>query len=152
MHLVLYQPEIPQNVGTLIRFAACMGISLDIIEPCGFLFTDKHLRRAGMDYIEVARIQRFLSWSDFCQKSKGGRRIAVTTGAENSYTSFKFESTDYLLMGQESVGFPPSILEACDDQVAIPMMPGTRSLNVALAASIVTSEALRQTKGLPHYG
>jgi len=152
MNLVLFQPEIPQNVGTLMRFTACMGISLDIIEPCSFLFTDKHLKRAGMDYIELSTTRRFASWAEFCQVRKGARRIAVTTTASESYTSFSFEPTDVLIMGQESTGFPPHILDDCHHTVAIPMVPGTRSLNLALAAAIVTTEALRQTKGLPKHG
>lgn len=152
MHLVLFQPEIPQNVGTLMRFTACLGIPLDIIEPCGFLFTDKHLKRAGMDYMELSTTRRFASWADFCEARKGARRVAVTASAPQSYTEFSFEPTDVLIMGQESSGFPSDILDDCDETVAIPMVPGRRSLNLAIAASIVTSEALRQTKGLPNHG
>jgi tRNA (cytidine/uridine-2'-O-)-methyltransferase len=149
MHLVLFQPEIPQNVGTLMRFAACMGMPLDIIEPCGFLFTDKHLKRAGMDYIELATIHRFPSWSAFCEARKGARRIAVTGSSSQSYIDFSFKNNDLLIMGQESTGFPPQIIEECDETVAIPMIPGRRSLNLALAAAIVTTEAIRQTGGIP---
>lgn len=152
MKLVLFQPEIPQNVGTLIRFTACLGIPLDIIEPCGFLFTDKHLKRAGMDYIELANLQKFKSWADFCNNRRGERRIAVTASARESYAAFSFEPTDLLIMGQESSGFPPHIIEDCHETVAIPMVRGTRSLNLAIAAAIVTTEALRQTKRLPKYG
>jgi tRNA (cytidine/uridine-2'-O-)-methyltransferase len=149
MHLVLFQPEIPHNVGTLMRFAACMGLTLDIIEPCGFLFTDKHLKRAGMDYVELATTHRFASWSAFCESYPQKRRVAVTPLAAQSYTDFSFNSSDLLIMGQESTGFPSDILEACDETVAIPMIPNRRSLNVALAAAIVTTEALRQTQQLP---
>jgi len=149
MHLVLFQPEIPQNVGTLMRFAACMGIPLDIIEPCGFLFTDKHLKRAGMDYVELAIIQRFPSWKTFCEERTGGRRIAVTTSADHRYNEFSFEPSDLVIMGQESTGFPPDILEDCHEMVAIPMVVGRRSLNMALAAAIVTTEVLRQTNQFP---
>lgn len=149
MHLVLFQPEIPQNVGTLMRFAACMGIALDVIEPCGFLFTDKHLKRAGMDYVELATTHRFSSWKLFCEEHKKMRRVAIIPSSPQLYTDFSFEPSDLLIMGQESSGFPPDIVEDCHETVAIPMMSGRRSLNLALAASIVTTEALRQTGQLP---
>lgn len=149
MHLVLFQPEIPQNVGTLMRFAACMGICLDIIEPCGFLFTDKHLRRAGMDYIDLAATSRHSSWKAFSEARKGFRRIAITPFSSQCYTGFPFEDSDLLIMGQESIGFPSEIIDDCHETVAIPMVPGRRSLNIALAAAIVTTEALRQTHQLP---
>lgn len=149
MHLVLFQPEIPQNVGTLMRFAACMGISLDIIEPCGFLFTDKHLKRAGMDYVELALTHRFSSWETFCEERRKKRRVAIIPSASRLYTDFSFMPTDLMIMGQESIGLPPHIIEACNETVAIPMVPGRRSLNLALAAAIVTTEALRQTHQFP---
>lgn len=149
MHLVLFQPEIPQNVGALMRFAACMNLPLDVIEPCGFLFTDKHLKRAGMDYMELAKVARFPSWKVFCEERKGMRRIAVTTSSSQCYTNFSFSSSDLIIMGQESSGFPQEILEDCHDTVKIPMVSGIRSLNLALAAAIVSSEALRQTHQLP---
>jgi tRNA (cytidine/uridine-2'-O-)-methyltransferase len=149
MHLVLFQPEIPQNMGTLMRFSACLGIPLDVIEPCGFLFTDKYLKRAGMDYIERSITQRFPSWKAFCEARKGARRIAITTSSHRIYTEFSFEPTDLLIMGQESVGLPSNILDDCHESVTIPMVSDTRSLNLALAAAIVTTEALRQTHQLP---
>ncbi len=149
MHLVLFQPEIPQNVGTLIRFSACLGIPLDIIEPCGFLFSDKHLKRAGMDYIDLSQTQRFSSWRDFCNQRKGARRIAVSTTAQESYVNFSFKPDDLLIMGQESSGLPNEVLEECHESVSIPMVPERRSLNLALSAAIVTMEALRQTNQLP---
>jgi tRNA (cytidine/uridine-2'-O-)-methyltransferase len=149
MHLVLFQPEIPQNVGTLMRFAACMGIPLDVIEPCGFLFTDKHLKRAGMDYLELATTHRYSSWNTFYEAQKKNRCIAITPSAIQLYTEFSFAPSDFLIMGQESTGFPPDILEDCHETVAIPMVAGRRSLNLALAAAIVTTEALRQTGQLP---
>lgn len=149
MHLVLFQPEIPHNVGTLMRFAACMGIPLDVIEPCGFLFTDKHLKRAGMDYIELATTNRFSSWKAFCEERKGSRRVAITSSSPQNYIDFTFKPSDLLIMGQESTGFPPDIIEDCHESVAIPMVPGRRSLNLAIAAAIVTTKALRQTHQLP---
>ena len=149
MHLVLFQPEIPQNMGTLMRFSACMGIPLDVIEPCGFLLTDKYLKRAGMDYMERSITHCFPSWKAFGEARKGMRRIAITTGSNHSYMDFPFEPTDLLIMGQESVGIPLDILDDCHESVTIPMVSGTRSLNLALAAAIVTTEALRQTHQLP---
>ncbi|HUX78175.1 MAG TPA: tRNA (cytidine(34)-2'-O)-methyltransferase [Alphaproteobacteria bacterium] len=149
MHLVLFQPEIPQNVGTLMRFAACMGLPLDVIEPCGFLFTDKHLKRAGMDYIELATTNRFSSWKTFCEERKGSRRVAVTSSSSQNYNDFCFQHSDLLIMGQESTGFPPNVIEDCHETVTIPMVSGRRSLNLALAAAIVVTEALRQTGKLP---
>jgi len=148
MNLVLFQPEIPQNVGVLIRFAACMGVPLDIIEPCGFLFTDKQLRRASMDYRDLATVERFLSWPAFCEARKGRRRIAVIPRAPQAYTTFSFERSDLLIMGQESTGLPPSIVEECEEVISIPMRPERRSLNLAIASAIVTTEALRQTHQL----
>jgi tRNA (cytidine/uridine-2'-O-)-methyltransferase len=149
MHLVLFQPEIPQNMGTLMRFSACMGIPLDVIEPCGFLLTDKYLKRAGMDYMERAVTHRFPSWKAFCEARKGMRRIAITTASNDSYIEFSFEPTDLLIMGQESRGIPSDILDDCHESVTIPMVSGTRSLNLALAAAIVITEALRQTHQFP---
>ncbi|MBY0500687.1 MAG: tRNA (cytidine(34)-2'-O)-methyltransferase [Alphaproteobacteria bacterium] len=149
MHLVLFQPEIPQNMGTLMRFAACLGIPLDVVEPCGFLFTDKHLKRAGMDYIDLATTHRFPSWKALCEKRKGARRVAITTSSSEKYHEFSFEPDDLLIMGQESVGLPRDILDDCHESVNIPMVSGVRSLNLALAAAIVATEALRQTRQLP---
>jgi len=153
MELVLVQPEIPQNVGTLMRFAACMGLSLDIVEPCGFLFTDKHLKRAGMDYLDLATVHRFPSWHAFCEARKYARRVAVTPFSiafrSHRYTDFAFDASDLLIMGQESAGLSKDVLDTCHAVVSIPMMQGTRSLNLSLAAAIVTTEALRQTRGLP---
>jgi tRNA (cytidine/uridine-2'-O-)-methyltransferase len=149
MHLALFQPEIPQNVGTLMRFAACMGVPLDVIEPCGFLFSDKHLKRAGMDYIELSTTTLFPSWKALCENRKGARRVAITSSSPQNYIDFSFKPSDLLIMGQESSGFPPVVLEECHETVAIPMVTGRRSLNLALAAAIVTTEALRQTHLLP---
>lgn len=149
MHLVLFQPEIPQNMGTLMRYAACLGIPIDVVEPCGFLFTDKHLKRAGMDYMDLATTHRFPSWKALCEMRKGARRVAITTSSLQKYHEFSFEPDDLLIMGQESVGLPEDILDDCHESVTIPMVSGTRSLNLALAAAIVATEALRQTRQLP---
>lgn len=149
MRLVLFQPEIPQNVGTLIRFAACMGLPLDIIEPCGFLFTDKHFKRSSMDYQNFASVHRFVSWKAFCHGRQDMRRVGITTKSPQPYLKFSFESSDLLILGQESCGFPSCVVEDFHETVAIPMMPKTRSLNLAIAGAIVASEALRQTHQFP---
>lgn len=149
MRLALYLPEIPQNVGTLMRFCACMGIPLDIIEPCGFVFSDKKLLRAGMDYMDRVTLKRHSSWDAFLQNMPKKRLVATTPHTHTKYHEFEFSSQDVILMGPEGEGLPDSILEACQKHVAIPQQPETRSLNVSLAASIITSEALRQLGELP---
>ena len=149
MHLVLFQPEIPQNMGALMRFSACMNLPLDVIEPCGFLLTDKHLKRAGMDYREKAMTTRFSSWKEFCEARKNLRRVAVSASGSQSCYDFSFQLSDLLIMGQESSGFPREIIEDCHETITIPMVSGVRSLNLAIAAAIVSTEALRQTHQLP---
>ncbi|WP_033444408.1 tRNA (cytidine(34)-2'-O)-methyltransferase [Candidatus Odyssella thessalonicensis] len=146
MRLALYQPEIPQNAGTLMRLAACLGVPLDIIEPCGFIWQDQKLQRAGMDYIELANVQRHASFEAF-KANIPQRLILVDTKAATSFLDFSFQKNDILLMGKESVGVPESVFEAIPDRVIIPMLPGRRSLNVAVAAAMVLGEALRQTNG-----
>jgi len=148
MRLALYEPDIPQNAGTLIRLGACLGVGVDIIEPCGFLFTDKGLRRAGMDYLELAEIARHASWEKFRQSAKG-RIVLLTSKAADPYTEFAFAPDDIILLGRESAGVPDEVHEAAHARLRIPLKPGLRSLNVALAGAIVLGEALRQTKGLP---
>jgi len=148
MRLALYEPDIPQNAGTLIRLGACLGVPVDIIEPCGFLFTDKGLKRAGMDYLEVAEITRHATWEKFRETAKG-RIVLLTSKAADPYTEFAFAADDIILAGRESAGVPDEVHEAADARLAIPMKPGLRSLNVALASAIVLGEALRQTRGFP---
>jgi tRNA (cytidine/uridine-2'-O-)-methyltransferase len=145
MRLALYQPEIPQNTGTLIRLAACLGVPLDIIEPCGFIWNDKKLERAGMDYIELANVTRHNSYAAF-RKALPHRIILIDTKGESSYQDFKFEPHDILMLGQESVGVPESVFSEIPDRVVIPMQQGARSLNVAIAGAMVLSEALRQSR------
>lgn len=151
MRLALYQPEIPQNTGTLIRLSACLNVHLDVIEPCGFVWNDQKLRRAGMDYIELANMTRHLSWEKFLsqQQSNAHRIILLDAHAKQSFLDFKFRETDVLLLGKESSGVPDSVLKEVTETVIIPMVPGTRSLNMAISASIVLSEALRQTNQFP---
>lgn len=148
IQIALFQPEIAQNVGTLLRFGACMGTPINIIEPCGFLMTDQKLRRAGMDYADLACMNRYSSWDNFLENKPMGRLIATSPASKKVYTDFQFENNDILLMGQESVGLPEEILLNSKDSVSIPMLEGRRSLNLALSAGIIASEALRQINGL----
>ena len=149
MRLALYQPDIPQNAGALLRLGACLGVPIDIIEPCGFLFTDKYLRRAGMDYLDQAEWVRHESWERFLETVNGQRLILLTARAETSYSDFAFRADDVLIVGRESAGVPAEIHEKVDARVKIPLKSGMRSINVAQAGSMVLGEALRQTKGFP---
>lgn len=151
LRLALYQPDIPQNTGTIIRLCACFGIGLDIIEPAGFDASDRNLRRAGMDYVERAAVTRHVSWDSFEAWRRGEQRrlVLATVRGGKGHADFPFSGSDVLLFGRESAGVPDTVRAACDAQVRIAMMPGLRSLNVALSAAIMASEALRQTGGLP---
>ena len=146
MELALYQPDIPQNTGAMIRTCACLGVPVHIIEPCGFPFSDKGLRRAGLDYLELAEITRHNSWDHFNEwrKGSGKRLVLLTTKAATPYTDFEFLSGDILLAGRESAGVPDALHKCVDARVIIPMQKGARSLNVAVAAAMVLGEALRQ--------
>ncbi len=144
MRLVLYEPDIPQNTGTLMRLAACFDVPVDIIEPCGFIFDDKRMRRAGMDYLDMVNVTRHDSWDKFFDAHRG-RIVLLTTKGHRSYADFEFREDDILLLGRESAGVPESVHQAVDVQLRIPMRPEARSINVALAGSIVLGEALRQT-------
>ncbi len=148
MRLALYQPEIPQNTGTLLRLGACLGVGVDIIEPCGFVWNDARLKRAGMDYMELVTVQRHVSWRSF-KDQVTSRLILLDAKATTSFLDFQFQPEDILVLGQESRGVPDSVYEEMSHQVIIPMVPGRRSLNVAISAAIVLSEALRQTKLYP---
>ena len=150
--LVLYQPDIPQNTGTMLRLCACLGVDVHVIEPTGFDLSDRALRRAGMDYLGQVRLIRHLSWDKFMawQTESGRRLVLATTKAALPYTDFAFGSGDLILMGRESAGVPDAVHEAADARLLIPMAAGLRSLNVATAAAMVLGEALRQTKAFPH--
>jgi len=148
VRLALYQPDIPQNAGTLIRLGACLGVPIDIIEPCGFLLDDRRLRRSVMDYADGADVTRHISWSAF-QAWRPGRLVLLSTKAALPYTDFAFRPDDVLMVGRESSGVPDEVHAGADARVLIPMRPGARSLNVALAAAMVLGEALRQTDLLP---
>ncbi len=148
MRLALFEPDIPQNAGALIRLCACLDVPLDIIEPCGFLFSDRGLKRAGMDYLDAAEIRRHSSWTQFL-KTRKGRIVLLTTRGPEAYTAFNFRHDDILLLGRESAGVPQAVHDIAGARVKIPMKPGLRSLNVALAGAMALGEALRQTGGFP---
>jgi tRNA (cytidine/uridine-2'-O-)-methyltransferase len=150
MRLALYQPDIPQNAGTILRLAACLGVAVDVIGPAGFDMSDRNLRRAGLDYLNHVEIARHVSFAAFLAQrdaaaARPGRLILLTTTGETVYADFAFASDDTLLLGRESAGAPESVHEAVEARLRIPMRPGLRSLNVAVAAGIVLGEALRQT-------
>jgi tRNA (cytidine/uridine-2'-O-)-methyltransferase len=152
MRLALYEPDIPQNTGTLLRLCACLGVGVDLIEPCGFILDDRRLRRAGMDYLESVELVRHRSWAaygDWRRSHDAGRLLLLTTKAETPYVDFRFAASDTLMVGRETEGVPDAVHAACDARLLIPMRPGLRSLNVALAAAMVLGEALRQTGGFP---
>jgi len=149
MRIALYQPDIPQNTGTILRLAACLGLGVDIVEPCGFVLTDKRLRRAGMDYLDAVDLRRHASWEAYLAAPRAGRRVLLTTRGETVYTDFAFRPDDTLLLGRESAGAPPEVHAAADARLRVPLRAGQRSLNVAVAAAMVAGEALRQTGGFP---
>lgn len=148
MRLALFQPDIPQNTGALIRLCACLQVPLDIIEPCGFLLDDKRLRRAGLDYHAQAQVTRHRSWDSY-QQQRRGRLLLLTTGASAPYTGFAFAGDDNLLLGRESAGVPAEVHDVADARLRIPVGADCRSLNVALAGAMALGEALRQTAGFP---
>ena len=145
MRLALYQPDMAPNTGAMMRLCACFGAGLDIIEPCGFVFDDKKLKRAAMDYIDHLDYRRHASWDEFRREMAPRRLILLTTKADMPYHNFIFRADDILMVGRESAGVPDEVHTAADARILIPMRPETRSLNVALSAAIVLSEALRQT-------
>ena len=154
MRLALYQPDIPQNTGTLLRLGACLDLAIDIIEPCGFLFNEKAMRRAGMDYLDFANYRRHNSWNDFLEyreehPEEYGRIILLTTHGSTSFVDFKFAPNDIILMGRESAGVPENVHNLADAQLLIPMNPEARSINMAISAAMAVTEGLRQTNGFP---
>ncbi|MEX2453953.1 MAG: tRNA (cytidine(34)-2'-O)-methyltransferase [Rhodospirillaceae bacterium] len=151
MRIALYEPDIPQNAGALFRLAACLGVPVDVIEPCGFLLDDRRLRRVSMDYGAQADIARHASWSEYVANRRPGRIVLLSTGAEMPYTAFGFTSSDILLLGRESAGVPDFVHEMADARLIVPMTAGARSLNVVTAAAMVLGEALRQTGGFPDF-
>ncbi len=148
MHIALYQPDIPQKLGSILRLCACLGVTCHIIEPCGFILDDKRLKRVAMDYAEQAHYVRHVSWEQFITSARGqaARIVLLTTKARHSCYDFSFMSSDILLLGRESAGVPQSVAEVADARIGIPMTPPARSLNIAQAASMALGEALRQTR------
>ncbi|MBR2273729.1 MAG: tRNA (cytidine(34)-2'-O)-methyltransferase [Alphaproteobacteria bacterium] len=154
MRLALFQPDIPQNTGTLLRLGACLDLPLDIIEPCGFIFNEKAMKRAGMDYLNIATYRRHNSWNDFLDyrnqhPDEYGRIVLLTTHASTPYTNFAFKPNDIILMGRESAGVPEAVHKLADSRLLIPMNKNARSINVAVSAVMVIGEALRQTDMFP---
>lgn len=150
MRIALYQPDIPQNTGTILRLCACLGIEAHMIAPAGFPTSDRAFRRAGMDYLDAVAIVRHASWQAFgsWRHEAGHRLLLFTTTAAASYLDHAYRDTDVLLFGRESAGVPEDIHAAADARLRIPMRPGLRSLNVAVAAAMAAGEALRQTGGI----
>lgn len=146
MRLALYQPDIPQNAGTIMRTCACFGVPLDLIGPAGFDVSDRRLRRAGLDYLDRLDLTRHISFASFASdlRDRGRRLILLTTRGSTPYWHHTFGAGDTLLLGRESAGVPPDVHEAADIRLFIPMQPGLRSLNVAVAAAVVLGEAIRQ--------
>lgn len=153
MRIALYQPDIPQNTGTLLRLAACLDVAVDIIRPAGFELSDRALRRAGLDYLDHATLTQHASWETFEHWRSSSvpkpRLVLLSARADTSYLEFAFAENDILLVGRESAGVPDEVHKTVDAAVRIPMRPGFRSLNVAVAAAMVVGETLRQCRTLP---
>jgi tRNA (cytidine/uridine-2'-O-)-methyltransferase len=151
MRIALYQPDIAQNTGTMLRLCACLGLEAHIIEPAGFPASDRAFRRAGMDYLDQVALTRHASWQAFEQwrRNAGARLLLFTTQAARSYLDHAYRADDVLLFGRESAGVPPDVHAAADARLIIPMRPGFRSLNVAMACALAAGEALRQTAQFP---
>jgi len=151
MHVALYEPDIPQNTGTILRLCACLGLKAHIIEPAGFPTSDRAFRRAGLDYLDAVELNRHASWRDFeiWRQSQNHRLVLFTTSADLPYLDFRFAPDDVLLFGRESAGVAAAVHAAADARLVIPMRPGQRSLNVALAAAMAAGEALRQMRQMP---
>ena len=152
LHIALYEPDIPQNTGTVLRLCACLGIEAHLIEPAGFPASDRAFRRAGMDYLDAVALVRHRSWREFeaWRRRERRRLVLFTTAASLPYLDYRFEPDDILLFGRESAGVPQEVHASADARLVIPMREGLRSLNVAIAAAMVAGEALRQTAGFPH--
>jgi len=148
MRLALYQPDQAGNVGTILRTAACLAVPVDIVEPTGFPWSHQALRRAGMDYAELAQVRRHADWDAF-EEQLAGRLVLLTTAGATRFDQALFQAGDVLLMGSESAGVPPHVHARADLRIRIPQAAGTRSLNIAVAAGIALAEALRQTNGWP---
>ena len=150
MHVALYEPDIAQNTGTILRLCACLGLAAHIIEPAGFPVSDRTFRRAGMDYLDQVRLTRHVSWSAFeaWRRAEALELVLFTTRAATSYLDHSFAANEVLLFGRESAGVPEAVHAAAGARLTVPMRPGLRSLNVAMACAMVVGEALRQTGGM----
>ena len=144
--IALYEPDIPQNTAAIIRTCACLGAKLEIIEPCGFLLSDKRFKRVVMDYMDLEQIEFYQSSEKFFEKKQNQRIVLMTTKGSISYTEFKFKSDDTILFGRESAGVPEKVHKLIKDRLKIPMNDKVRSLNIASSVSIVLAESLRQIK------
>ena len=149
--LALYQPDIPQNTGTILRMGACLDLHIHIIEPCGFALNDRTLRRAGMDYLERSSFTKHLSWTHFhdWRIEQKRRLILATTKADQSFFNFSYQPDDIIMFGRESVGVPDTVHNSADERLTIPMKEGERSLNLAISTAMVATEAMRQLKAFP---
>ncbi len=150
IEIALYQPDIAPNTATILRLAACLGVQVRIIEPAGFLWSEATFRRAGMDYLDKADVVREASFSTFAAGIAGRRLVLFTTRGDRAYTQFRFADGDVLMFGRESAGVPAEVAVSADHRLVIPMRPGLRSINVALAVAMATGEALRQTGGFSY--
>ena len=146
LKIALYEPDIPQNTAAIIRTCACLGAKLEIIEPCGFLLSDKRFKRVVMDYMEEKDIKFYKSSNDFFKYKESQRIVLMTTKASISYTKFKFDQNDTILFGRESAGVPESMHKLIKNRLKIPMKNGKRSLNIASSVAIILAESLKQTK------
>lgn len=146
LSIALYQPDIAGNTGTILRFAACLGLGVEIVEPAGFDLSDRNLKRAGMDYLEMAALTRHVDWDAFDEwrRREDRRLVLLSTKATLPYTQFAYQPGDILLFGRESAGVPDHVHDSADAQLTIPMRPGARSINVALSVAMVAGEAIRQ--------
>jgi len=150
MRIALFEPDIPQNTGNILRLGACLGVPVDIIEPCGFPLSDRGLKRAGLDYLTIATMHRFDSWEAYLENLEPeARLILMTTASAEPYQGFAYKQGDILLMGRESAGVPAHVHDRADARLFIPMAPGARSLNVSSACAMVAGEALRQLSAFP---
>ncbi|MCP5433427.1 MAG: tRNA (cytidine(34)-2'-O)-methyltransferase [Alphaproteobacteria bacterium] len=151
MRLALYEPDIPQNLGAILRLAACLEVPLDVIGPCGFPFDDRRVRRGALDYGARAELVRHASFADFLARPEreAGALVLLTTQADRAHIDYRFSAGDTLLMGRESAGVPVDVHQRAEARLRIPIAPGLRSLNVATAAAIALGEALRQIRGFP---
>ena len=146
LKIALYEPDIPQNTASIIRTCSCLGVNLEIIEPCGFLLSDKRFKRVVMDYMEKDKINYYKNSKDFFNSKKKQRIILITTKAKKSYTDFKFKTNDTILFGRESSGVPENVHKIVNKRLKIPMVNNKRSLNLSTSVAMILSESLKQIK------